>query len=144
MKRDEDSFCVLGFLESAHGFESCIEVADVGFKSVCGWRNSDIDEVHERVATSFLETLENVVVDGAQTEDVGGNDSLQMLPSQKECCRRRIKEEMAVAVENSLLRVARMFAESFELQSRLHVSKQMNVAPLDMDAVHLQNLRQAW
>lgn len=123
MEGNEDSFRVLRLLESSHGFESRVEVTDVGFQSVSGCGDLWIDEVRECVAARFLEAQEDVVVDWTQTEDVRLDDSLQMLPAQEEGLRRGIQEELAVAVEDPLLRVALMMTEPLELQSRLDVSE---------------------
>lgn len=45
VESDEDSFCVLWLLETAHGFEPRIEVTDVRLKPVRGGGNPWIDEV---------------------------------------------------------------------------------------------------
>ena len=73
MKSDKDSFGILRLLESAHGFESCIEVTDVRFKSVRGGGNAGIDKVREGMAAGFLETYQDVVMNGAESENVGLN-----------------------------------------------------------------------
>ena len=87
MESDKDSFGVFRLLESAHGFESCIEVTDVRFKSVRGGGDASVDEVCESVAAGFLETHQDVVMDWAKPEDVCLNQSFQMLPSQEESLR---------------------------------------------------------
>lgn len=70
MKSDKDSVGVLRLLESTHGFDSCIEVTDVRFKSVRGGRNANVDKVCEGMAAGFLETYQDVVVNRAESEDV--------------------------------------------------------------------------
>ena len=82
---NEDPFGVLRLLESPHGFKSGVEMTDVGFESVCRWRNPRIDKVCKGMAAGLLETLEDVVVDGAQAEDVCSDESLQMFPAQEKC-----------------------------------------------------------
>ena len=123
MKSNEDSFRVLWFLESTHGFESCIEMTDVRLKSVRGIGDARINEVHEGMAACFLEAQKNIVVDGAEAEDICLDDSLEMSPAQRERCRRGMQEEFAVAVKNAFLRVPRMTVESFEWQSCLEISE---------------------
>lgn len=140
MEGNEDSFGVLRLLESAHGFESCIEVTDVRLKSVRGVGNPLIDEVREGVAAGFPEALQDVLMDGIESEDVCGDETFQMLPAQEERLRGRIQEKFAVAVEDSFLRVTGMSAEPLELQSGLEVSQQVDVAALHVDAVGLQHL----
>lgn len=142
MEGNEDPVGVLRFLESTHGFEPRVEVTDIGFESVCRCGNSWIDEVCEGMAACLLEASQNVVVDGVHTEDVCFDESLQMLPTQEECCGRRAQQEAAVPVEDSLLHVARMLAESLELQAGLQVSEHVDVTALDGDTVGLQNLRE--
>ena len=87
MEGNEDPFGVLWLLESPHGFESCIEVTDVRFKSVRGWGNARIDEVCEGKAAGFLEAQENIVVNGIEAKHICFDESIQMLPAQRECCR---------------------------------------------------------
>lgn len=57
MESNENPVGVLRLLESAHGFESCIEVTDVRFKSVRSVGNPWIEEVCEGKAAGLLETL---------------------------------------------------------------------------------------
>lgn len=144
VESNEDSFGVLRLLESAHSFESCIEVTDVRLKPVRGVGDSWIDEVREGMAAGFFEALQDVLMDGIQSEDVRRDETFQMLPAQKESLRRGMQQQLAVPEEDSLLYVARMSAESLELQSGLQITQQVNVAALDVDPVGLQNLRQAW
>lgn len=144
MESDKDSFGILRLLESTHGFKSRIEVTDIRFKSVRGGGNASVDEVREGVAAGFLETHQDVVMNGAESEDICLNQSFQMLPAQEKSLWGRMQEKLAVTEQNPLLRVARMSAESFELQSRLQVPEQMDMAALHVDAVGLQNLCQAW
>lgn len=49
---------------------------------------------------------------------------------------------MAVPVEDSLLCISRMAAESLELQSGLDVSQQMDVAALHVSPVGFEHLRE--
>ena len=86
VKGNEDPFSVLRLLESTHGFESCIEVTDVRFKSVCGCRNTRILKVPERITASFLEAQENIVVNGIEAKYICFDESFKMLPAQRECC----------------------------------------------------------
>ena len=90
MEGNEDSFGVLRLLESPHGFESRIEVTDIGFQPVCDGRNARIEEVGEGIAASFAESLEDIVVDGTQAEDICLNNSFQMLSAQEKSLRRGI------------------------------------------------------
>jgi len=138
---NEDSFSVLGLLESAHGFESCVEVTDVGFQPVRSVRNAWVNEGAKGKAAGFFEAQENVVVDGTHAEDVRLDDSLQVFPAEEKCLRGGIQKKLAVAVEDSFLSVARMMAESLELQSGSEISQQMHMASLYVDAVGLKHLR---
>ena len=123
MKGDEYSFGVLRLLEPPHGFESRIEVTDVRFQPVGGSWNAWIDKVHECMATGFLKTQENIVMNWTETEDICLNDSLQVFLAQEEVLRRRIQEKFAVAIEDTFLSVAGMTVESLELESGLEVSQ---------------------
>lgn len=60
--------------------------------------------------------------------------------AQEKVLRRGIEEKFAVAVEDSLLSVAWMVTESFELETGFEVSQKMNVATLDVDPIGLQGL----
>lgn len=142
MEGNQDPFCVLRLLESSHGDESRIEVTDVRFEPVRGCGDAWINEVREGVTAGFLEAQEDVVMDGAETEDVRLDDSFQVPPAQQEVLRRGIQEELAVAVENAFLRVARMMAEPLELQSGLEVTQQVNVATFHENTVGFQDLRE--
>jgi len=144
MESDEDPFRVLRLLESPHGCKPRIEVTDVGFQSVRGGGDAWIEEVREGKAAGFLEAQEDVVMDGAQTEDICLDDSLQVLPAQQECCRCGMEQEVTVAVEDAFLSVAWMMAESLELQSGFEVSQQVHMAALHGDAVGLKHLREPW
>jgi len=118
---NEDSFGVLRLLESPHGFESRIEVTDIGFQPVCDGRNARIEEVGEGIAASFAESLEDIVVDGIETEEICFNETLKMLPAQEEGLRSGMEEELAVTEQDPFLFVPRMIAESLHLQSGLDV-----------------------
>lgn len=144
MEGDEDPFGVLRLLESAHGLESRVEVTDVGFQPVCGGGDAWVGEVREGVTAGFLEAQEDIVVDGAQAEDVCLDDSSQVLPAQEERLRCGMEQKMTVAVEDAFLSVARMVAESLELQARLEVSEQMHMAAFHGDAVGLKHLCEPW
>lgn len=65
MEGHQDSFRILRLLESSHGDEPRIEVADVGFEAVCRCGNACVEEVQEGMTTGFLEAQKNVVVNGA-------------------------------------------------------------------------------
>ena len=56
MESNQDSFRILGLLETSHGFESCIEAADVVFNPVRGCLNVRINEVLKAIAARFLES----------------------------------------------------------------------------------------
>lgn len=140
MKSDEDSFRVFRLLETPHGFEPCIEVTDVRLQSVRGGGNAGINEVCKGMAASFSEALQDIVMDGIETEDIHLNETFQVLPSQEECLRRRIQNKMAEAVENPLLPVAGMMTVPLELQSGLDVSEQMDVASLHAGTVGFEHL----
>lgn len=143
MEGDEDSFCILQLLEPTHSFESYIEVTDVRLKSVRGCGNARVDEVREGVVAGILEAPQDVLVDGIQPKDIGYNETFQMFPAQEESVRRGIQEKLAVAIENALLCIPRMAAESLELQSGLEVSKQVNVTALHVCAVRFKHLCEA-
>lgn len=62
-------------------------------------------------------------MDGIQSENVCGDEALQMFPAQKESFWGGMEEKFAVTEHDSFLRVARMFAESLELQPGLEISE---------------------
>lgn len=82
-------------------------------------------------------------MDGIQSEDIRCDETFQMPPAQEESLRRGAQQQLAVTEEDSLLRIAGMFAVSLELQSGLQITQQVDVATLYVDPVGLQNLRQA-
>lgn len=76
MEGDENPFGILRLLESSHGFESRIEVTDVGFQPIGAAWNKGIDEMHEGMPTGFLKPQEDIVMNRTEAEDIGPDDSL--------------------------------------------------------------------
>lgn len=142
MKSDQDPVRIFRLLESSHGEEPRIEVADVGFETIGGCGDRRIFEVREGVACGFEKPMECLKLDGIDLEEILPGESLNVPLAEEKRCRRGIEEELAVPVDEEFLGVFGMpsLVLQLELQPHAQVAEKMHMAAFDLGAVCLKHL----